>query len=163
LNRRCGWPKIAVDAQRMRALRERARHGLRRFTISVSADDLSVIAEHGYGGALSSDHDQQAQAIGLFLTDIPCTVLATEGQNRSTSAERMRALRERPRRALRLSFWARSFPASTGSQYLHAFWPSNVSDDGRPCGVRTGHDARAAVAQERARIRPGCAKAASYR
>jgi hypothetical protein len=61
---------MATPAERMRAHRERARHGLRRFTISVSADDLSVIAEHGYGGALSSDHDQQAQAIGLFLTGL---------------------------------------------------------------------------------------------
>jgi hypothetical protein len=31
---------MATPAERMRAHRERARHGLRRFTISVSADDL---------------------------------------------------------------------------------------------------------------------------
>jgi hypothetical protein len=41
----------------MRALRERERRGLRRFTIGVSEDDLRVIAEHGYEGAASTDHD----------------------------------------------------------------------------------------------------------
>ena len=60
---------MATAAERMRAHRERARQGLRRFTISVSADDLRVIAEHGYEGAASTDHDEQAQAVGLFLTD----------------------------------------------------------------------------------------------
>jgi hypothetical protein len=60
---------MATSAERMRPHRERARRGLRRFTISVSADDLSVIAEHGYEGAASTDHDQQAQAVGLFLND----------------------------------------------------------------------------------------------
>jgi hypothetical protein len=35
-----------TSAERMRALRDRTRRGLRRFTISVSADDLRVIAEH---------------------------------------------------------------------------------------------------------------------
>ena len=39
-------------------------------TIHVSEDDLRVIAEHGYEGAASTDHDQQAQAIGLFITDM---------------------------------------------------------------------------------------------
>jgi hypothetical protein len=48
---------MATAAERMRALWERARHGLRRLTISVSADDLRVIAEHGYEGAASSDRD----------------------------------------------------------------------------------------------------------
>ena len=67
----CSPPKetaMATPAERMRAYRERARRGLRRFTISVSADDLSVIAESGYEGAVTTDHDQQAQAVGLFLT-----------------------------------------------------------------------------------------------
>jgi hypothetical protein len=40
-----------------------------RFTISVSADDLRAIAKRGYEGAVTSDHDQQAQAVALFLTD----------------------------------------------------------------------------------------------
>jgi hypothetical protein len=61
---------IATSAERRRALRERERRGLRRFTIGVSEDDLRVIAEHGYGGAASTDHDQQAQAVSLFITDM---------------------------------------------------------------------------------------------
>jgi hypothetical protein len=55
--------------RRMRALRERERRGLRRFTIDVSEDDLRVIAEHGYEGAASADRDQQAQAVGHGDTD----------------------------------------------------------------------------------------------
>jgi len=54
----------------MRALRERERRGLQRFTISVSEDDLRVIAEHGYEGAASADQDQRAQAVSLFITDM---------------------------------------------------------------------------------------------
>ena len=46
-----------------------ARRGLRRFTIGVSEDDLHVIAKHGYGGALSTDDEQQAQAVSRFITD----------------------------------------------------------------------------------------------
>jgi hypothetical protein len=38
-------------------------------TVDVSEDDLRALAERGYEGAASTDHDQQAQAIGLFLTD----------------------------------------------------------------------------------------------
>jgi hypothetical protein len=62
------YPSIEGDhhgtsAERMRAYRERARRGLRRFTISVSADDLTVIAEHGYEGAASTDQDSRSQAI----------------------------------------------------------------------------------------------------
>jgi hypothetical protein len=53
----------------MRALRERARRGLRRLAIDVSDGDLRAIAERGYEGAASPDRDQQAQAVGLFLTD----------------------------------------------------------------------------------------------
>jgi hypothetical protein len=52
----------------MRALRERQHRGLRRLTIEVSEDDLRAIAKRGYG-ALTTDLDQQAQAIGLFLSD----------------------------------------------------------------------------------------------
>ena len=61
---------MATSAERMRALRERERRGLRRFTISVSEDDLRVIAEHGYEGAASADQDQRAQAVSLFITDM---------------------------------------------------------------------------------------------
>jgi hypothetical protein len=54
---------MATSAERMRALRERERRGIRRFMISVSADDLRVIAKHGYEGAASSDQDCRSQAI----------------------------------------------------------------------------------------------------
>jgi hypothetical protein len=60
---------MATAAERMRALRERARRGLRRLAIDVSERDLQAIAERGYEGATSTDHDQQAQAVGLFLSD----------------------------------------------------------------------------------------------
>ena len=53
----------------MRAHRERARRGLRRLTVDVSEDDLRAIAKRGYEGAVTSDLDQQAQAVGLFLND----------------------------------------------------------------------------------------------
>jgi hypothetical protein len=43
---------------------------LRSFTIGVSEDDLRAIAERGYGGAASTDQDQRAQAISLFITDM---------------------------------------------------------------------------------------------
>jgi hypothetical protein len=36
----------------------------------VSENDLCVIAEHGYEGAASTAHDQQAQAVSLFVTDM---------------------------------------------------------------------------------------------
>jgi hypothetical protein len=61
---------MATSAEPIRALRERERRGLRRFTIGVSEDDLRVIAEHGYEGAASADQDQQAQAVSLFITHI---------------------------------------------------------------------------------------------
>jgi hypothetical protein len=38
-------------------------------SIEVSEDDLRTLAEPGYEGAASTDHDQQAQAVGLFLND----------------------------------------------------------------------------------------------
>ena len=60
---------MATSAKRMRALRERERRGLRRFTVPVSEDDLRVMAKHGYGGALSTDDEQQAQAVSRFITD----------------------------------------------------------------------------------------------
>jgi hypothetical protein len=42
------------------------RRGLRSFTIGVSEDDLRVIAKHGYEGALSTDDEQQAQAVSAL-------------------------------------------------------------------------------------------------
>ena len=60
---------MATSTERMRALRERKRRGLRKFTIGVSEDDLRVIAEHGYEGAASTDQDCRSQALGLFLSD----------------------------------------------------------------------------------------------
>ena len=60
---------MATAAERMRAHRERARRGLRRLTIGVSEEDLRAIAKRGYEGAVTTDIDQQAQAVGLFLND----------------------------------------------------------------------------------------------
>ena len=60
---------MATPAERMRALRERERRGIRRLTIDVSEDDLREIASAGYEGAAGTDHDQQAHAVALFLTD----------------------------------------------------------------------------------------------
>jgi len=59
---------MATLRERMRARRQAERHG-RSFTIGVSEDDLRVIAKHGYGGALSTDDEQQAQAVSRFITD----------------------------------------------------------------------------------------------
>ena len=59
---------MATSAERIRVLRERQRSGFRRLTIDVS-DDLRAIAKRSYEGAVTSDHDQQAQAVALFLTD----------------------------------------------------------------------------------------------
>ena len=60
---------MATSAERTRALRERQRRGLRKLRIQVSEDDLRAIAKRGYEGAVTSDLDQQAQAVGLFLSD----------------------------------------------------------------------------------------------
>ena len=60
---------MATSAERMRALRERTRRGIRRFTVSVTADDLRVIAEHGYEDATSTDQDCRTQAISRFISD----------------------------------------------------------------------------------------------
>jgi hypothetical protein len=37
--------------------------------VDVSEDDLRAIAKRGYEGALTTDHDQPAHAVALFLTD----------------------------------------------------------------------------------------------
>ena len=60
---------MMTSAERMRALRERRRRGLRKLRIEVSEEELRAIAKRGYEGALTTDHDQQAQAVGLFLND----------------------------------------------------------------------------------------------
>jgi hypothetical protein len=59
---------MTTSAERMRALRERARRGLRRLTVDVSEKDLRTLAERGYEGAASTHHDQQAQAVGYSST-----------------------------------------------------------------------------------------------
>jgi hypothetical protein len=53
---------MATSAERMRALRERARRGIRRLTSTPARDDLRTLAERGYEGAASTDHDQPAHA-----------------------------------------------------------------------------------------------------
>jgi hypothetical protein len=60
---------MATSVERMKGLRERERRGLRSFTVPVSEDDLRVMAKHGYEGALSTDHEQQAQTVSRFITD----------------------------------------------------------------------------------------------
>jgi hypothetical protein len=60
---------MATSTERMRALRDRARRGIRRLLVDVSEEDLRTLAERGYEGAASADHDQQAQAVGLFVND----------------------------------------------------------------------------------------------
>jgi hypothetical protein len=60
---------MATSTERMRALRDRARRGTRRLLVDVSEEDLRTLAERGYEGAASADHDQQAQAVGLFVND----------------------------------------------------------------------------------------------
>jgi hypothetical protein len=60
---------MATAAERMRAYRQRARRGLRRLTVDVSEDDLSVIAEQGYEGAAGTDQDCRSQAVSLFISD----------------------------------------------------------------------------------------------
>ena len=95
---------MATSAERMRAHRERARRGLRRLTIDVSEDDLRAIAKRGYEGAVTTDHDQQAQAVGLFLTD---ALLQSDGVNQPlqrqtvTASLRVTVLRDDVTLALR--------------------------------------------------------------
>ena len=42
---------MMTSAERMRALRERRRRGLRKLRIEVSEEELRAIAKRGYGGA----------------------------------------------------------------------------------------------------------------
>jgi len=64
---------MATAAERMRAHRERARRGHRRFTISASADDLPVIAEHGYEGVLLAMRALQAPTTISRLKPSACS------------------------------------------------------------------------------------------
>jgi hypothetical protein len=48
---------MVTSAERMRALRERQRRGLRKLRIEVSEDDLRQIAKRGYEGAVTTVHD----------------------------------------------------------------------------------------------------------
>jgi hypothetical protein len=63
---------MATSTERMRALRERVRRGLRRLTIDVREDDLRVIAERGYEGAANTDHDQCVQLSACFSPTRSC-------------------------------------------------------------------------------------------
>ena len=74
---------MATLRERLRARREAERRGLRSFTIGVSEDDLRVIAKHGYGGALSTDYEQKAEAVRRFITD----ALAAPFDSKPGSAE----------------------------------------------------------------------------
>jgi hypothetical protein len=76
---------MATSAERMRALRERQHRGLRRLTIDVSEDDLRAIAKRGYEGAVTTGHDQQAQAespdsMAQLSTDKPGEHSATQSR-----------------------------------------------------------------------------------
>jgi hypothetical protein len=71
---------MATSAERMRALRERARRRLRRSVIDVSDGDLRAIPERDYEGAASPDADQQAHAVGLFLNDSLLEIWPTVSQ-----------------------------------------------------------------------------------
>jgi hypothetical protein len=57
---------MATVRERLRARREAERRALRSFTVGISEDDLRLIAEHGYGGAVSTAPEQQARAVGRF-------------------------------------------------------------------------------------------------
>jgi hypothetical protein len=61
---------MATSAERMRALRERQRRGLRRLTIDVSEDDLRAMAKRGYEGAVTTDHDSRRKFCRPSLTDV---------------------------------------------------------------------------------------------
>ena len=61
---------MATSAERTKGLRKRERRGLRSFTVPVSEDDLRVMAKHGYEGVLSTNPDQQARALRLFIADM---------------------------------------------------------------------------------------------
>jgi len=53
------------------------------FSGKVSEDDLRTLAERGYEGAASTDHDQQGQAVGLFLNDSLLEIWPTGSQSQS--------------------------------------------------------------------------------
>jgi hypothetical protein len=61
---------MATLRERLMARREAQRRRLRSFAIGLSEDDLRVMARHGYGGALRTDHEEQAQAVSLFIADM---------------------------------------------------------------------------------------------
>jgi hypothetical protein len=63
---------MATSVERMRALRERQRRGLRRLTIDVREDDLRAIAERGYEGAVTTDHDQQRKLSACSSATLFC-------------------------------------------------------------------------------------------
>ena len=60
---------MATSAERMRALRERSAADFGDSRLARARTISRVIAEHGYEGAASTDHDQRAQAVNLFITD----------------------------------------------------------------------------------------------
>jgi hypothetical protein len=60
------WRRRPSECERCASAR---RRGLRKLRIEVSEEDLRAIAKRGYAGAVTTDLDQQAQAVGLFLTD----------------------------------------------------------------------------------------------
>jgi hypothetical protein len=73
---------MATSAERTKGLRERERRGLRRFTVPVSD---RVMAKHGYEGAVTTGHDQQAQAespdsMAQLSTDKPGEHSATQSR-----------------------------------------------------------------------------------
>jgi hypothetical protein len=61
---------MTSSIERRRALQKGERPGFRSFTVGVSKEDLRVLAKHGYKGVLSTDHDQQAHALSLFITNM---------------------------------------------------------------------------------------------
>jgi hypothetical protein len=58
-------PSLSQDAKSV----DSRTTGMRSWTSATKSGDLRALAERGYEGAASTDHDQQAQAVGLFLTD----------------------------------------------------------------------------------------------
>ena len=61
---------MATSAERMRALPERERRGLRRLTIDVSETDLQAIAERGYEGA-ASPTTISGRKLSVFFSPTP--------------------------------------------------------------------------------------------
>jgi hypothetical protein len=54
---------MATSAERMRALRERRRRGLRKLRIEVNEEDLRAIAKRGYEGAVTTDHNYHSLGV----------------------------------------------------------------------------------------------------